>query len=181
MRNFIHITLALVSSMAVGCASESTDDTGGAGAAGGKGDGASESGALVELGIEQNELRAGDAECFHINYTTSDLYPAAIKLICMPRGGVVSPIGLYIAAVSPGEGPGVYKVWELPGFFSDYPESVALRTVGEKAILSFTGKVADVNETDDSDFQYRTLNVTATLEFSGDPEDPRVVGKYTKQ
>lgn len=174
----IRTVASLACVLAFGCAAQSDEKAGAGGGAGGKADDAStQTGTLTEMDEEgQSYLRAADAECLHVNYTRNETYDQGVKLICMPRGGVAAPLLSYIAVTPLGEADGAYKVYEVPVFMSDNPESVEFRMVGDKAIYSFDVKQPDF---DTDELAYLTKHVTVELRFSGSSEDPAVAATYS--
>ena len=173
----------LAVTLAIGCTTQtSSDDTSGGG--GKADDGTSTAAPLPEASEEeQSTMRAADAECLHIKYTgeghggtNTTMYEAAIKLFCLPRGGVAAPISMHVAAVALGESSALYKVYSIPEFVNDVTEAPTLRMVGDKAILSFKASFPAASE-----FEYETKTVTATLAFSGSVDDPTVTATYALQ
>lgn len=181
MRTISALLVSSLATLALGCAADSSSDSIGGGGAGGKADdsAASESGPLTEISEdEQQWLRAADAECLHVKYTQHETYDQAVKLFCLPRGGSAAPIALYAAVTPLGEADGAYKVFQIPTFVADVPESVEFRMVGTKAV--FTYEVKQVNFSEESEeLLYDRYQMTTTLEFSGAGEDPAVAGSYT--
>lgn len=167
----------------VGCAAQDPDVDAPADVTGGKADEAAsaESGLLTELDDAAiASLRASDVECFHKFSTDRDDYDVQIKLFCLPRGGVAAPIGLYVAATSPGEIGAVYKVYEIPGFVATTPTDVTFAMDGTRANLSFTTSLLDFDEAS-GEVVFTPLPITASLAFSGDPFEPAVEATYAKQ
>lgn len=172
-------TASLLAVLALGCAAQSPSDEIAGGGAGGKADGETESGPMLEVDeTEQSYLHAADAECLHMNFTRNETYDQAVKVLCLPRGGSAAPIALYVAVTPLGEADGAYKVFHIPHFVSDYPESVEFRMVGDKAIYTFKVKEYDwSNETDELVFV--TRSVSATVSFSGEGWEPTLATSYT--
>jgi hypothetical protein len=173
--------ISLFALLVVGCADQGTDDSSGTGGGGGKADDASTRTGALRLVVdeEQEGLRASDAECLHVNYTQNDTYGQAVKLFCMPRGGVAAPLVLFLAVTPLGEADGAYKVFELQEeYFSDNPESVTFRMSGTKATYSFKARQPEADEAT-GELVWKEHAVTASVTFSGSSEDPSIVGAYT--
>jgi hypothetical protein len=172
--------ISLLAVLVVGCADQPADDSATGGGGGGKSDDATttRSGALVLLTeTEQDALRASDAECLHVNYTRNETYDQAVKLFCLPYGGDIVPIAMFVAVTPLGEADGAYKVFKLPDeYFSDAPESVTFRMSGTKATYSFKGHLPNF-ETET--LTYTDKLVTASVTFSGASEDPAIAGAFT--
>lgn len=181
MRSSTPVLFSLLATLAFGCATQTTDDVAGPGGAGGKADGQAEAGPIEPLGFEaQANIRAIDATCLHSNWYETDLVGAAVKLICLQRGGTYAPTAIYIAAISPGEGPGVYEAFELPGALGDVPTNVTFRASERQAHYSFAG--SEIAWDDDAgDVVYVPRTVTLTLSFGGDADEPTVSARYTKE
>ncbi len=171
--------ISLLAVLVVGCAADPADESAGGGGAGGKADDATtRSGALVALSdAEVENLRASDAECLHLNYTRNDTYDQAVKLLCLPYGGDIAPIKMYMVVTPLGEADGAYKVLQLEGeYFTGPPESVTFAMNGNKATYSFKMPSLDVN---DADFRTIYKQLTTSVTFSGASEDPTVTGAFT--
>ena len=171
--------ISLLAVFAVGCADQA-DESGGAGGAGGKADDATtRSGALTALDeMEISQLRASDAECLHVSFTRNATYDQAVKLLCLPYGGDIAPIALFVAVTPLGEADGAYKVFKLADeYFTDAPESVTFAMNGSKATYTF--KMPTINFTDAGEVENIQKSLTASVTFSGASEDPTVTGAFT--
>lgn len=174
-------TLSLLAILtAAGCADPMAADEAAGGGGGGKADDATAiSGPMAKVDeTTQGYLRAADADCLHVHRTNDDTYAQAVKLICLPRGGSVAPIGLYVAVTPLGEQDGAYEVFEVPLFISAVPEDVTFRMSGNQATITATVKEASF-ETDELVYIDHTLTTTVT--FTGEGWQPTVTGTYSIQ
>lgn len=177
--------IAILLSLSVGCAAQGgSDDSSGPGPGpGGKADdGQSTTVTLTEMpDEEQAYVRAADVECLHMGKLEVDPYFQQVKLLCLPRGGVAAPIGLYVALTPMGEAGGAYKLYELPTYISDAPENVTITSSTELAAqltstIAFTAKQPAGEDL----LEYASRTFSVRLALSGDQENPDVVATFTQ-
>jgi hypothetical protein len=159
----------------LGCAADKAADQSGGGG-GGKADDPTATAPmpLSEVSAEDlTSMRASDVECLHMNEHLSYPYEQMIKLFCLERGGVAAPMSMFVAVVPFSEAPGAYKVYEIPGFVSSYPEMVAFTHAGPTSTHTFNAR----QPYDEGPGPFKRYTVSVKL--SGDAEDPAVDATFS--